>query len=157
MRSGLARGDQHPCILVAASLEAKQRKMTANRQRKILVRQCTLTRMEENAQMLIVKDEQCRLAGELSLKERCHSCSTATFGIHPHEDAIMMLRPSPMPRAPYASKPPSWAISSLFSVRLLQMSECLCFSHQTQLVAGRPFWRRGDEVCAPSSSVSRKE
>jgi hypothetical protein len=43
LRSGLARGDQHPCNLVAAPAKAWESKMKENRQRKILVRQCTLT------------------------------------------------------------------------------------------------------------------
>jgi hypothetical protein len=41
MRGDRARGSQHACLIVAASREAKQRKMKEGRQRKIFMRQCT--------------------------------------------------------------------------------------------------------------------
>jgi hypothetical protein len=40
MRGDRARGSQHACLLVAASREAKQRKMKEGRQSKIFMRQC---------------------------------------------------------------------------------------------------------------------
>jgi hypothetical protein len=41
MRGDRARDSKHSCILVAASWEARKRKMKEGRQWKIFVRQCT--------------------------------------------------------------------------------------------------------------------
>jgi hypothetical protein len=49
MRGDRARGSQHACLLVAASREAKQRKMKEGRQSKIFMRQCIYFRKENVA------------------------------------------------------------------------------------------------------------